>query len=139
MPLITLPTRITSQSKTLIDNIWTNRYEKEIIAGNITVGISDHIPQFTLIPETNYKQKKARVAMKQNLKNMNKEAFCRDLSEIDCDFASSERPSNSLEKLLSNVEKLLNKYAPYKKNNSERSKNRNKALDYKRYTELIST
>ena len=58
MPLITLPTRITSQSKTLIDNIWTNLYEKEIIAGNITVGISDHILQLTLIPETNYKQKK---------------------------------------------------------------------------------
>ena len=53
--------------------------------------------------------------MKRNLKNMNKEAFCRDLSEIDWDFASSERPSNSLEKLLSNVEKQLNKYAPYKK------------------------
>ena len=29
----------------------------EYLTGNITVGISDHIPQFTLIPETNYKQK----------------------------------------------------------------------------------
>ena len=55
---------------------------------------------------------------------MNKEAFCRDLSEIDWDFASSERLSNSLEKLLSNVN--------MHQNNSERSKNRNKALDYKR-------
>ena len=34
MPLITLPSRITSRSKTLIDNIFTNRYEKGIFSGN---------------------------------------------------------------------------------------------------------
>ena len=49
LPLITIPTRIAS--KTLIDNILYNEYNSEIKSGNITVGISDHMPQFSLIPK----------------------------------------------------------------------------------------
>ena len=51
IPLITLPTRVTTKSKTLIDNIFYNQYSPDIISGNLTVSISDHMPQFTLIPE----------------------------------------------------------------------------------------
>ena len=36
------PTRITSHSKTLIDNIFSNFISNEIISGNITATISDH-------------------------------------------------------------------------------------------------
>ena len=49
MPLITLPTRITTSSKTLIDNIFHNEFSNEIISGNLTIGISDHMPQFALL------------------------------------------------------------------------------------------
>jgi endonuclease/exonuclease/phosphatase family metal-dependent hydrolase len=49
-PLITYPTRITSKSKTLIDNIFFNEFSSDIVSGNQTVGLSDHIPQFALIP-----------------------------------------------------------------------------------------
>ena len=49
-PLTTYPTRITTNSKTLIDNIFSNEFSSNIISGNLTVGISDHMPQFTLIP-----------------------------------------------------------------------------------------
>ena len=50
MPLITLPTRISKTSKTLIDNIYYNQFENDIISGNLTVGIADHLPQFAIIP-----------------------------------------------------------------------------------------
>ena len=49
-PLITYPTRITSKSKTLIDNIFFNEFSSDVVSGNLTVGLSDHIPQFALIP-----------------------------------------------------------------------------------------
>ena len=49
MPLITIPTRIMKSSKTLIDNILTNRFVEGTVAGNLTVSISDHIPQFCII------------------------------------------------------------------------------------------
>ena len=50
MPLITLPTRIATKSKTLIDNILYNQFSHGIKSGNINVSISDHSPQFAIIP-----------------------------------------------------------------------------------------
>ena len=50
MPLILQPTRITSHSNTLIDNIFSNVIDPNIISDNLTVTISDHLPQFVIIP-----------------------------------------------------------------------------------------
>ena len=50
IPYILHPTRITSHSKTLIDNIFSNYVSHEIISGNITPTISDHLPQFSFVP-----------------------------------------------------------------------------------------
>ena len=44
------PTRLTSHSKTLIDNIFSNVLLCEAISGNITATISDHPPQFLFAP-----------------------------------------------------------------------------------------
>ena len=44
------PTRLTSHSKTLIDNIFSNVISHEVISGNITATISDHLPQFLSVP-----------------------------------------------------------------------------------------
>ena len=54
-PLITYPTRITSKSKSLIDNIFFNEFSSDVVSGNLTVGLSDHIPQFALIPNKTFK------------------------------------------------------------------------------------
>ena len=50
IPLILQPIRITSHSNTLIDNIFSNVIDPDIISGNLTVTISDHLPQFSIIP-----------------------------------------------------------------------------------------
>ena len=50
IPLILQPTRITSHSNTLIDNIFSNVIDPDIILDNLTATISDHLPQFTIIP-----------------------------------------------------------------------------------------
>ena len=50
IPLILQPTRITSHSTTLIDNIFSNVIDRDIISGNLTATISDHLPQFAIIP-----------------------------------------------------------------------------------------
>ena len=55
IPHIILPTRITTRSKTLIDNIFSNSLNSSYISGNITTSISDHLPQFLLIPNINIK------------------------------------------------------------------------------------
>ena len=45
-PYINIPTRHTSRSKTLIDNILRNGINANTISGNITTDISDHLPNF---------------------------------------------------------------------------------------------
>ena len=44
------PTRITSHSTTLIDNIFLNIIDPDITSGNLNTTISDHLPQFAIIP-----------------------------------------------------------------------------------------
>ena len=70
MPLITLPTRIASKSKTLIDNILSNQFPPGIISGNINVSISDHSQQFAIIPllSNKYKPKNKDIFVR-NFKN----------------------------------------------------------------------
>ena len=50
IPSILQPTRITSHSNALIDNIFSNVIDPDIISGNLTATISDHLPQFSIIP-----------------------------------------------------------------------------------------
>jgi hypothetical protein len=46
IPLITKPTRVTSHSATLIDNIFTNCFQQNTLNGLILNDISDHFPVF---------------------------------------------------------------------------------------------
>ena len=50
IPYILQPTRLTSYSKTLIDNIFSNILSSEIISGNLTANISDNLPQYLFAP-----------------------------------------------------------------------------------------
>ena len=50
IPYILQPTRLTSHLKTLIDNIFSNILFNEIISGNLTATISDHLPQILFAP-----------------------------------------------------------------------------------------
>ena len=48
-PVITRPTRITSNTATLIDNIFTNNLHNFFVSGLMFCDISDHLPIFTLL------------------------------------------------------------------------------------------
>jgi len=48
-PLITLPTRITNKSSTVIDHIMTNDHKNSILPGIIKTDLSDHFPIFCSI------------------------------------------------------------------------------------------
>ena len=50
IPLILQPTRITSHPDTLVDNIFSNAIDLDIISGNLIATISDHLSQFSIIP-----------------------------------------------------------------------------------------
>ena len=51
LPHIVQPTRISTTSKTLIDNIFSNIHAPSSISRNLTSSISDHLPQFLIVPD----------------------------------------------------------------------------------------
>ena len=55
LPTISVPTKLNySGNHSLIDNIYTNVFNPDIISGNITFNVSDgHLPSFTIIPKSN--------------------------------------------------------------------------------------
>ena len=46
LPFITNPTRITRNTKTLIDNIFYNKLLNDIMSGNLSIIICDHLIRF---------------------------------------------------------------------------------------------
>ncbi|MEO2220739.1 MAG: reverse transcriptase family protein, partial [Nitrosopumilus sp.] len=119
VPHIVLPTRITSNSKTLIDNIFSNsvNFEKGI-SGNITASISDHLPQFLIIPKENYHPPKKHNLFKRDMKNFDKETFVAELININWNTILSITkgdPNHSFDMFNNKINQLLDKYAPLKK------------------------
>ena len=72
IPLILQPTRIIGHSNTLIDNIFSNVIDSDVISGNSIPTISDHLPQFSVI--TN---------MFGNISSNKSNIYDRDWSKID--------------------------------------------------------
>ena len=72
-PLILQPTRATSHSLTLIDNIFINNLSISGCGGNLTTSISDHFCQFTFLDIFNnsYAEKKVHYARNWRIFNKN--------------------------------------------------------------------
>ena len=94
IPQITLPTRITEKTATLIDNIFTNSYKhnSNCLSGNITTYISDHLPQFLIIENLKLPSFKQNPPISfRDYKNFNEEAFKTELYELDWSITGAIR------------------------------------------------
>ena len=119
LPYILHPTRITGHSKTLIDNIFSNHISKEAICGNLTSTISDHLPQFLIMPSifSDPSSSKSNV-YERSWSNFNKEEFILDYFEKDWDLilnVEKNDVNHSFDNFLLNMNGLLDKHAPFKK------------------------
>ena len=115
LPYITTPTRITRNTKTLIDNIYYNKPLNNIISGNLSSIISDHLIQF-LIEPLDFSEKSSKMINRQRCyKNFDKLKFKADFAKVIWDgFCLTSNPNDALAHLLKIVNKLLYKHAPYK-------------------------
>ena len=122
MPLITCPTRIGKSSKTLIDNIFYNQFSSDIKSGNLTVGISDHTPQFALIPTSiNMKNNPKQTIKIRKFKHVNCQKFNQDLNSID--WTMEDEDVNRYGTNFINVfNQILNGHAPIKEIKMTKSK-----------------
>ena len=122
MPLITLPTRITIKSKTLIDNIIFNQFSHGIKSGNINVSISDHSPQFAIIPFQNKKSKtKNKQVFVRNFRKSDQNTIKNTFQSIHWNFNGNQGtyPDSSvnqdLSQFLDKSNKAIDDLFPYKK------------------------
>ena len=133
-PLITSPTRITSSTKTLIDNILYNEFSNNIISGNLLVGISDHIPQFALIPtnlsKTSKNNAKPAIKYARKYKRINTDIFNQDLDKID--WNPGRLDANQYGENFMNVfNQILDVHAPLTKiKHSKKNATKYKTVDY---------
>ena len=115
VPHITLPTRITSKSKTLIDNIFSNDPSfSDGVSGNFTFSISDHLPQFLLLMPQASKHPPKKHNIYRRSKNFSKEDLVADFINVnwnDVIVPNKMDPNFSFEKFYDK----LDKHVPLKK------------------------
>ena len=118
IPYILHPTRITSHSKTLIDNIFSNYISHEIISGNITATISDHLPQFSFVPNilSNPSTQKSNFYERDWSKFKQENVI---LAYFDKDWANllqidQQNVNLSMDIFLSKIDSILDTHAPLK-------------------------
>ena len=116
-PYILQPSR--PISKSLIDNIFINSIEYPSYSGNLTVQLSDHLFQFTIL-EGFYKDiiPKKNNLFSRNFKNLNEREFNEILSNNDWNSILNiecKDPNNSMNNLYNYINYILDELAPYKK------------------------
>ena len=116
MPLITLPTRITSSSKTLIDNILYNQFNPNIKSGNLTVSISDHTPQFAIIPlaNKNYLPKNHNIHVR-DYKNLNHTMLLDTFQSINWNFSNESDINEDINVFFQTANSIIDDLAPLRK------------------------
>ena len=117
LPYILQPTRITSHSKTLIDNIFTNVTFPDSIFGNLTATISDHLPQFLIVFNifSNPPSNKSNIH-ERDWSNFDQENFILDYFSIDWNETLKIDEQNIdyfAEIFLNKINELVNNFAPY--------------------------
>ena len=118
IPYFLQPTRLTSHSKTLIDNVFSNILSSEI-SENLTATISDHLPQFLFAPNIllNPSYNRSNIFEK-DWPKFNKENFILDYFEknwSDVLQLDQQNVDLSIESFLNNINSVLDSNAPFKR------------------------
>ena len=113
LPYILHPTRIHGLSRTLINDIFSNQYNKQAISDNLKLTISDHLPQFLFVPSifSDLTSSKSNIYNKEWSK-FSKEYFVLDYFEKDWDSILNLTRNDIdswLNNFLMNMNELLDK------------------------------
>ena len=111
LPLIDVPTRVTSNTETLIDNIWTNQLV-QVISGVFSADISDHFPIFVslpMFPPSDKAHKRFRDHSLNSITNLRQrvQVFVRDT-----DFGDSNDVDRSMQMFVHGLTGMYDKCCP---------------------------
>ena len=118
LPHIVQPTRISTTYKTLIDNIFSYIHTPSSVSCNLTSSISDHLPQFLIVPDIflNSSPSKSNI-YERDWNNFDQENCILDYLAVDWTDIKSEKKNIdfSFECFLKKFNLILDKYLPLKK------------------------
>ena len=116
LPVITKPTRITHQTATLIDNIYTNIYALDYMKSGIIISdISDHLPVFLQFGKKSDKQVKEPLTF--TYRDMSPNIIVdikQELAVCDWNCVNGMDSEEGLNYLMEQINDALNKNAPFK-------------------------
>ena len=120
-PLITLPTRVTTVSPSIIDHIITNDHKNIIFPGIIKSDLTDHYPIFCFIDAVTCSNKTNLKIFRRDFANFNSSEFCDDLHDALSAFFQQNKELNDynfnhrFRDFIEIVKSKIDKHAPLKK------------------------
>ena len=72
---------IAGQRPSIVDNIFTNIFEKSLNSGNLDDKITDHLPNFSFIVDFIDQQKNKKIKIK-NMKALTEKTYLKDLDSL---------------------------------------------------------
>ena len=115
-PTITKPTRITRESATLIDNIYTNAFDQSInnVNGILYTDISDHLPIFIIHYETEHKHRPEKY-LKCIYSAQSADKFREDISRVDWSVIYDlNNPNEQYNLMIDIITEIYDKHFPIK-------------------------
>ena len=117
IPSITIPSRITHSSATLIDNIYIdiNHIIRHVHSGTLIYDISDHLPIFMFYGKMNKQKHKSMVFHSRSLDNTKLKHNIRDhLEQTDFNFLRDLTVDNAHETCINLLTEITDLHAPIK-------------------------
>ena len=116
-PLISKPTRVTTRTSSLIDNIFCNILNNKITPGILYNDITDHFPVFCFMNKTNdnsgHPNPKAHYHTKRTINNATITSFATELNQTNWDEAVNNTSADqSYNKFIDKFSNLYNKHFP---------------------------
>ena len=120
IPMITLPSRITERSASLIDNIFTNKKQTFYESGLIFSSLSDHLPVFYTNLSNNLSKSKSKVFYR-DMSQRNIDSFKDKLSLVNWSSITNEvNPQNAFDKFSENLDNAFTESFPLKEQNNNK-------------------
>ena len=85
LPTILQPTRLACSSATIIDNIFTNYFDYQLLGGNLLLNISEHLSQFLLLNKLSAHVKSCTY-YKPNFSQFDEQKFTDDFDTMDWSY-----------------------------------------------------
>ena len=105
----------------------TNKFTQNIVSGNLSVSLSDHIPQFAMIPlrNKNFLPKDHNILVR-DYKKLNITNLKNELNTLNLNFSNETDVHKDTLVFNKQVNKIINKHAPLRKITNKENKLKSK-------------